>query len=741
MKQAFSNMSIKAKIFSGFAAALAILLVVAGTGYTGLVTVSQEVEEMNELVEDGLLVAKIEADFLKLRTHAREFANKGRDADAEGVHALQAKIAPDIQKALKNSQRHPEMTKRLQHLEKEFKIYMVDFEKAAGLEREFQHLILKELEPAGEKIIKDLDAFMAEAQTVGNTEAVSLVANAREHALLARLYANILIGRQDDSFGAKTQHEFEAFAAALKTLDGSVATLEERRLLTEVTELFKVYEATFEKVHKDEQALRHLVDGEMKEAGQKLAADAEWILDRSLQLEHELRDETEGTIIATEIEMIVIGLAGILIGVALSFFLGRNVSDSVQSMTAAMRRLADNDLEVEIPAQGRGDEIGEMAVSVQVFKENAIERVRLEQEAEEQRRQQKLREEEERAAEAMRQQEEMEREKREREAEAERERLAREAELKQQEAEREAERQAERQKAEEQERRAREERERAEKISALTSRFDGSVTSILKNVGSAVHNLDGTSGTLNTTAKATTSQVATVSAAAEQTSSNVQMVAAAAEELTQSINEISQQVNRSTAISTEAVAKADETNQRVRSLAEAASKINEVVDLINDIAGRTNLLALNATIEAARAGEAGKGFAVVASEVGNLANQTGKATEDIATLVAAIQAATDDSVEAIDEITQTIGNVHEIATSIASAVEEQGAATEEIARNVEQAATGTQEVADNIVQVSTAANDTGSAADDMSSAVVELNSEAAMLRTEVETFLQDIAAV
>ena len=137
------------------------------------------------------------------------------------------------------------------------------------------------------------------------------------------------------------------------------------------------------------------------------------------------------------------------------------------------------------------------------------------------------------------------------------------------------------------------------------------------------------------------------------------------------------------------MAEAEKTNDTVRSLSEAGQKIGDVVQLINDIASQTNLLALNATIEAARAGEAGKGFAVVASEVKNLATQTSKATDEIATQISGIQSATEESVSAISSINAVIEEINNIAASVASAVEEQGAATDEIARSVEQAAAGT----------------------------------------------------
>jgi methyl-accepting chemotaxis protein len=206
------------------------------------------------------------------------------------------------------------------------------------------------------------------------------------------------------------------------------------------------------------------------------------------------------------------------------------------------------------------------------------------------------------------------------------------------------------------------------------------------------------------------------------------------------VNEISRQVQASARMSNEAVDQARTTNDRVSELSHAAARIGDVVELISNIAGQTNLLALNATIEAARAGEAGRGFAVVATEVKALAEQTAKATGEISQQISGIQAATQDSVAAIKAITGTIERLSEIASTIAAAVEEQGAATQEISRNVQQAAQGTQEVSSNIVNVQQEAAKTGTASSEVLSAAKSLSRDSTRLTQEVGNFLKSVRA-
>jgi methyl-accepting chemotaxis protein len=274
----------------------------------------------------------------------------------------------------------------------------------------------------------------------------------------------------------------------------------------------------------------------------------------------------------------------------------------------------------------------------------------------------------------------------------------------------------------------------------LADNFEGAVGEIIETVSSAATELEASSNTLTQAAERGNGLATVVAAASEEASANVQSVSSASEEMTSSISEISRQVQESARVADVAVEQAQRTNARVAELTKAASRIGDVVELINTIASQTNLLALNATIEAARAGEAGKGFAVVATEVKALAEQTAKATGEISQHIGAIQTATQDSVGAIKEIGDTIARMSEISSTIAAAVEEQGAATQEISRNIQHAAHGTSEVSANIGDVQRGAGETGAASAQVHSAAQSLSQESNRLKSEVARFLESVRA-
>ncbi|WP_169747532.1 methyl-accepting chemotaxis protein [Belnapia moabensis] len=272
----------------------------------------------------------------------------------------------------------------------------------------------------------------------------------------------------------------------------------------------------------------------------------------------------------------------------------------------------------------------------------------------------------------------------------------------------------------------------------LADSFEAEIGGVVEAVATAAVQVQAAARTLSLAAETSGRQAEAVAMAANQAGTDVQSVAASADELAASVAEVSRQVADGAAVAQAAATEARATDELVQSLAQAAQRIGDVVRLIGDIAGQTNLLALNATIEAARAGEAGKGFAVVATEVKQLAGQTAKATEEIATQISSIQTATEQAVHALRSIGGTVGRINVMTAAIAAAVEEQGSATQEIARSASQVAVGTNAVVSRIQEVQRAAQETGDASAGLLGASSKLNSHAGTLRQRSAEFLAGV---
>jgi methyl-accepting chemotaxis protein len=487
--------------------------------------------------------------------------------------------------------------------------------------------------------------------------------NAEEKAATEKILATVVEGN------TKIRQQYEQF----------ITSPEERALYAEWSKAWDEYKKGTQEVMKlstrDAGKMPHDAHELNTKTVNKIGIDSDNILKKDIDLNNagadKAKDDAAANYSSALMMLAAILGAAVIAGIAVSFYLIRDVSNGIASIVKPMQALGQGDLSVEIPHRGEKTEMGQMADALQIFKEALIAK---------------------RAAD---------------------EAAAKDAEAK---------------------------IERGRRVDNITRDFEQMIGEIVNNVSSASTQLEASAGSLSTTAARSQELSTTVAAASEEASTNVQSVASATEELSSSVNEISRQVQESARMATDAVGQARGTTERVSELSKAATRIGDVVELINTIAGQTNLLALNATIEAARAGEAGRGFAVVASEVKALAEQTAKATGEIGQQINGIQAATQDSVNAIKEISGTIEKLSEISSTIAAAVEEQGAATQEISRNVQQAAQGTQQVSSNITDVQRGASETGSASSQVLSAAQTLSADSGRLKTEVSKFLTNVRA-
>jgi Methyl-accepting chemotaxis protein len=382
--------------------------------------------------------------------------------------------------------------------------------------------------------------------------------------------------------------------------------------------------------------------------------------------------EVNATVDTTTQAFIVAAALALLITVGVSLFIGFNIARPVVRLTGVMERLAEGKLDQDVPAAERGDEIGQMARTVRVFKDNAL-----------------------RVQELSREQEGI------------------------------------RVRAAEEQRRA---------MSSLAADLEASVKAVMGDVVRSANSMRGEANVMLENARQTSHHSDSAAHSVQEATSEVESVAAGAEQLRASIDEITRSISQSTQLARGAVEEAGRTDTIVQGLSEASRKIEEVVGLINNIAGQTNLLALNATIEAARAGEAGKGFAVVAQEVKSLANQTAKATDEIGSEIAAVQAATTAAVNAIRAIVTTIRQVDSSLSTVAAAVEEQEAATRDISERSQRAASDTMAVLQEMRQVQQAAETTGHSAGAVQTTTEELSRSFNKLDNEIEAFISRITA-
>jgi len=666
----WSNLSVKIRILCGFALVIAILAGVAVTAYTVFGSTLTNVETYVQRNGVSELAGEMEREASNLRRLARNFAFVASTPE-------DAKLAKNAAEALrkhldeaKNTIKNPERATHVHTASEHFETYDKSFDRVVMIKLDQVKLIREGMDPAGVKYYAAVKSLLDQAAKAGNTALTRAANEALEHGLLARLYANQLVGRRDNSFAVKAKDEFKELHEVIPNLVASAKGTEMAATADEIKTLVPTYAFDFDRVAAINAELDTLINTTMAGEADKFGEAVEAVLKSADEDGNKIETETVSALQSTKSLMLTLAVGGVLLGCVIALWLGSSLARPIVRMTKAMKALADGDKGIVIPSLGQRDEIGQMASAVEIFKQNAIRVDQLNAEQEEQKK--------------------------------------------------------------------RAEREQRAAMNKLADNFEASVGKVIGTVTSAATELQAASSQMASTAHEASAKATAVAGASEEAAANVQTVAAAAEELSASIDEIKRQVQHASDSSLKAKNEADGATTTVRALSDNADKIGEIVSLINDIAAQTNLLALNATIEAARAGDAGKGFAVVASEVKGLANQTAKATEEIAVQIAAVQTGTKEAVTAISSVSNVIREVNDVSAAVASAVNEQTAATSEISRNVVQASAGTKDVSANIVVVGNAAKETGAAAQQIQSASSELSKQAEYLRAEVDRFMQQV---
>ena len=662
------RISVRTRIYAGFAVVLVLLLAVGAIGVGGIRHALTTFDVYSGSVSDEIRIMGIDRDVGTVRRNVLMFGNNGDLAVLAKVRDGLAQLKKILTEARAGAD-IPEVGVKIDAAQAALGQYSAGVEQLAQLRAKRDAALARMIELGG-KAVDGLTEVVTNAEADQEFRSAVLAGQAQSTLLNARISFYQFLLKGDPAAGeagGKKLEEVERLLAELADhQSGSGRKDRTHAVAGFVADYFQAW-GDLKDASMDSSKMMAVTLPEQAEAFGKASTEANAL---QAQLLAATLSESQATLTSSSTSALTLTIAAVLAGIAFAFFVARSIVVPVRSMTDIMGLLASGDKTVLVPALDNQDEIGAMARAVQVFKENAIRVERLQAEQEEMKR--------------------------------------------------------------------RAEADRRAAMLKLADDFESSVKHVVDSVSAAAVQMQATSQSMASVAEEASRQSTAVAAASEEAATNVQTVASAAEELSASIREITQQVSQASDVSNEAVTVADVAQGVMHGLDEATSRIGEVVNLINDIAAQTNLLALNATIEAARAGDAGKGFAVVANEVKHLANQTGKATEEISDQIGAVQDSTGKAVIAIGQISSIISRISEINSAIASAVEEQGAATQEIARNVDQAAAGTQEVSANIIGVNQAAGEAGHAANEVLQAASELGRQSALLSSEVTNFIATI---
>ncbi|MFD2206047.1 methyl-accepting chemotaxis protein [Kiloniella antarctica] len=372
----FSNLKINQKLLIGFGSVIILFLLVLGLAYSNFVKIGHEVEEMESAAKELDLATNIELQFLKMSRSARAFVQKGDNTSEEATHKNKEKTLEAITRA-KEGISIEQHLKFVSEIEVAFNAYARDFLSVAKKKHEFMTAVNQELEPAADLMIKDLDGLIVNAQAENNGKLSSLIFEAREHAFLVQINTGRLLFEGKKEYATKISDELAAFEGTLKVAEPELNTNSERKLHKELQELKKRYEIIYNKALSDQLELTDMMDVVMPNFSATILNRAVELARIASEHEREIAEQAAHEIAFAEMVLIVVSVLGLLLAVGVALFLGWVIGSPIKKMTEAMQQLAGGDKTVVIPAQGRTDEVGEMAATVEVFKNSMIETERL----------------------------------------------------------------------------------------------------------------------------------------------------------------------------------------------------------------------------------------------------------------------------------------------------------------------------------------------------------------------------
>ncbi len=693
------DLSVGKKVFWALFSAAIFMLSIGAVIMVSLFVVNGRLSDLQSASNQNLAVNRITMNALRFADDLKSYAISGDNAMAQRGYYRLSKIKIELERLQsgKKTENVAQLSTALATSQNNFAI-IIENQNAAN------KILQENGFDAGKKINAEILDLTQSLVSAGERTAAKASIRAYSQFTLAQSTIDSIIARGAAISSKDLKRDLDAVRTSVFALEDELNTVFEKTgsdTLRANSDL--IIKDLVGYVDRSENLIKIIdvrnkkLEKLLKEDGPKLIAISSKISDASK------RTEVVAINSSARISTVVLILTAfaILFGMCYAVFATKvaehTVSKPIVNLTAQMNELAKGNNDITLSTSDRIDEIGSMTRSVSVFRKNQIEIERLRKQ--------------------------------------ETATLEQEAKLQRQQREFEVRSLEERQKVD-QERAT----ERQNALRDFANNFESKVKHVVESVAAASGQIEASAHAMSAVAQQNMSATANVATTAEEASANVQTVAAATEEMSKTISEVAARVVDSTLIADKAVVRVKRTDEIVAGLSRDAKKIGDVVSLIQEIAEQTNLLALNATIEAARAGDAGRGFSVVASEVKTLANQTARATQEIAAQVSSIQLVTSEAVEAISEIREIIREMNDISVTVAAAVDQQSVTTTEISRNTQQAAAGTYEVAANIAQVRAGADATGQAAQQSRLAAGDLARQSEHLRREVDAFLDRVRA-